>query len=82
MLAATAATALVLAACGGGGASGTSTGSKKASGPVTITFWHGQNQSAGKVIKSLADEFNRTHPDDEGRREQRRRAADSHAARR
>ena len=63
MLAATAATALVLAACGGGGASGTSIGSKKASGPVTITFWHGQNQSAGKVIKSLADEFNRTHTD-------------------
>jgi multiple sugar transport system substrate-binding protein len=63
MLAATAATALVLAACGGGGANGSSTGAKKGSGPVTITFWHGQNQSAGKVIKSLADEFNRTHTD-------------------
>ena len=63
ILAATAATALVLAACGGGGANSSSTGSKKASGPVTITFWHGQNQSAGKVIKSLADEFNRTHTD-------------------
>jgi multiple sugar transport system substrate-binding protein len=63
MLAATAATAVVLAACGGGGANSSSTGSKKASGPVTITFWHGQNQSAGKVIKSLADEFNRTHTD-------------------
>ncbi len=64
MLAATAATALVLAACGGGGGgSGSSTAAKKSSGPVTITFWHGQNQSAGKVIKSLADEFNRTHTD-------------------
>jgi multiple sugar transport system substrate-binding protein len=64
ILAATAATALVLAACGGGGGDGSSTGAKKASsGPVTITFWHGQNQIAGKVIKGLVDDFNRTHPD-------------------
>jgi multiple sugar transport system substrate-binding protein len=62
-LAATAAAALVLAACGGGGGNGSSTGAKKASGPVTITFWHGQNQSAGKVIKGLVDDFNRTHTD-------------------
>jgi multiple sugar transport system substrate-binding protein len=64
ILAATAATALVLAACGGGGDDGSSTGAEKASsGPVTITFWHGQNQIAGKVIKGLVDDFNRTHPD-------------------
>jgi multiple sugar transport system substrate-binding protein len=64
ILAATAATALVLAACGGGGGDDSSTGAKKASsGPVTITFWHGQNQIAGKVIKGLVDDFNRTHPD-------------------
>jgi multiple sugar transport system substrate-binding protein len=64
ILAATAAAALVLAACGGGGGDGSSTGAEKASsGPVTITFWHGQNQIAGKVIKGLVDDFNRSHPD-------------------
>jgi multiple sugar transport system substrate-binding protein len=63
ILAASAAAALVLAACGGGGGNGSSTGAKKSSGPVTITFWHGQNQAAGKVIKSLVDDFNRTHTD-------------------
>jgi multiple sugar transport system substrate-binding protein len=62
-LAAIAAAVLVLAACGGGGDSGSSTGAKKSSGPVTITLWHGQNQIAGKVIKGLVDDFNRTHTD-------------------
>jgi multiple sugar transport system substrate-binding protein len=61
VLAATA--ALVLAACGGGGDDDSSTGAKKSSGPVTITLWHGQNQIAGKVIKGLVDDFNRTHTD-------------------
>jgi multiple sugar transport system substrate-binding protein len=61
VLAATA--ALVLAACGGGGDDGASTGAKKSSGPVTITFWHGQNQIAGKVIKGLVGDFNATHTD-------------------
>jgi multiple sugar transport system substrate-binding protein len=59
-LVAAAAATLVLAACGGGGGdSGSSTATKKSSGPVTITFWHGQNQIAGKVIKGLVDDFNR-----------------------
>ena len=63
-LVAAAAATLVLAACGGGGGdSGSSTATKKSSGPVTITFWHGQNQIAGKVIKGLVDDFNRTHTD-------------------
>ena len=59
-LAVLAALVLGAAACGGGdgGAS-----SEKAKGPVTITFWHGQNQSAGKVIRALVDDFNRTHQD-------------------
>jgi multiple sugar transport system substrate-binding protein len=63
VLAATA--ALVLAACGGGGGSdtGSSSGAKKSSAPVTITLWHGQNLIAGKVIKGLVDQFNRTHTD-------------------
>ena len=30
--------------------------------PVTITFWHGQNQTAGKTINELVDKFNATHP--------------------
>jgi multiple sugar transport system substrate-binding protein len=56
--------ALVASACGGGGGGGGSTSSPgKPSAPVAITLWHGQNQSAGKVIKSLVDDFNRTHPD-------------------
>jgi multiple sugar transport system substrate-binding protein len=62
-LAATAAAALILAACGGGGDNGSSTAAKKSSGPVTITLWHGQNQIAGKVIKGLVADFNRTHTD-------------------
>jgi multiple sugar transport system substrate-binding protein len=63
ILAATAAAALVLAACGGGDDGGSSTAAKKSSGPVTITFWHGQNQIAGKVIKGLVDDFNASHTD-------------------
>jgi multiple sugar transport system substrate-binding protein len=57
------AAALVLAACGGGDDGGSSTAAKKSSGPVTITFWHGQNQIAGKVIKGLVEDFNATHTD-------------------
>jgi multiple sugar transport system substrate-binding protein len=61
ILTAAIAAALVLAACGGGDDGGSSTAAKKSSGPVTITFWHGQNQIAGKVIKGLVDDFNATH---------------------
>jgi multiple sugar transport system substrate-binding protein len=61
ILTAAVAAALVLAACGGGDDGGSSTAAKKSSGPVTITFWHGQNQIAGKVIKGLVDDFNATH---------------------
>jgi multiple sugar transport system substrate-binding protein len=63
-LVAAAAAILVLAACGGGGGgSSSSTAAKKSSAPVTITFWHGQNLIAGKVIKGLVADFNRTHTD-------------------
>lgn len=56
--------ALALAACGGGsGGGGGGTSSQASKGPVSITLWHGQNQSAGKVINALVDDFNRTHPD-------------------
>jgi multiple sugar transport system substrate-binding protein len=63
ILTAAVAAALVLAACGGGDDGGSSTAAKKSSGPVTITFWHGQNQIAGKVIKGLVEDFNATHTD-------------------
>jgi multiple sugar transport system substrate-binding protein len=60
-LVATAGLASGLAACGGtksdnnasGGASGKT---------VTITVWHGQNQSAAKVFNKLVGEFNASHP--------------------
>jgi multiple sugar transport system substrate-binding protein len=64
-LAAVAAITGGLAACGGGGgktgstASGTDADSGKR---VTITVWHGQNQSAEKVFNRLVDRFNATHP--------------------
>ncbi len=59
--------ALVASACGGGGGGGGAGASSAPAGApkqkVTITLWHGQNQSAAKVINGLVDEFNRTHPD-------------------
>jgi multiple sugar transport system substrate-binding protein len=63
-LVATAGLTAGLTACGGGGDDGGG-GNAKAAGdgkPVTITVWHGQNQSAAKVFNRLVDEFNATHP--------------------
>jgi multiple sugar transport system substrate-binding protein len=51
-----------VAACGssnGGGGSSTAADDGK---PVTITVWHGQNQSAAKVFNKLVGEFNASHP--------------------
>lgn len=31
--------------------------------PVTINFWHAMDRHRGKVLNSLVDEFNKTHPD-------------------
>ena len=53
----------------GGGSSGSSGGGAdasvcpvgalaKATGPVTITFWHGLNQANEKVLQGLVDKFN------------------------
>ncbi len=58
MLLLTAAVAAGVAGCGGGGDDdggdkGAATGEK-----VTITFWHGANQTAGKTINALVDKFN------------------------
>ncbi|MFF1379360.1 ABC transporter substrate-binding protein [Streptomyces sp. NPDC058308] len=47
-----------LTGCGAGTADGVGT-----DGRVTIQMWHGQNDTAAKVIKSLAAEFERTHPE-------------------
>jgi multiple sugar transport system substrate-binding protein len=51
--------AAAVAACGGSDDkdSGAST-----SGPVKITFWHGQNQQSEKVLKELVAKFNQSHP--------------------
>ena len=43
-----------LATCGGG---------EEDSGVVKVTFWHGMGGPLGKVLTSLIDEFNETHPD-------------------
>ncbi|APY89872.1 ABC transporter substrate-binding protein [Streptomyces alfalfae] len=53
-----------LAAAGGalsGCAAGTADG-VGSDGRVTIQMWHGQTDTAAKVLKSLAAEFERTHP--------------------
>jgi multiple sugar transport system substrate-binding protein len=54
-LAAAASLATGVAACGGSDSGGSG---KR----VTITVWHGQNQSAEKVFNGLVDKFNKTHP--------------------
>ena len=59
MLVLAAALAAGLAGCGGGDDGDDAGGTTAASGEkVTITFWHGQNQSAGKAINALVDKFN------------------------
>ncbi|HEY6758918.1 MAG TPA: ABC transporter substrate-binding protein [Baekduia sp.] len=63
-LAATAGLATALAACGGS-SSGDDAAAPSGGGsgkPVTITVWHGQNQSAAKVFNKLVGEFNASHP--------------------
>jgi multiple sugar transport system substrate-binding protein len=45
---------VILATCGGGEENG---------GVVTVTFWHGMGGPLGRVLTSLIDEFNETHPD-------------------
>ena len=37
--------------------------SGQAPGPVTIQFWHGQQQSTARVLTKLVDEFNASQPD-------------------
>ncbi|MEV0275687.1 extracellular solute-binding protein [Streptomyces sp. NPDC050610] len=54
-----------LAAAAGGALSGCAADTASgvgADGRVTIQMWHGQNDTAAKVMKSLATEFERTHP--------------------
>ncbi|MEU1329255.1 ABC transporter substrate-binding protein [Streptomyces sp. NPDC005865] len=53
-------------AAAGGGLAGCAAGAADGvgdDGRVTIQMWHGQNDTAAKVIKSLAAEFERAHPD-------------------
>jgi multiple sugar transport system substrate-binding protein len=53
--------ALAVAGCGGSDDGGGSSGAKSGE-PVSITLWHGQNQTAGKTINALVDKFNESHP--------------------
>jgi multiple sugar transport system substrate-binding protein len=48
--------AALVAGCGG---SGSDEGG--GNGPVTIAFWHGQNDITQRALERLVDEFNRTH---------------------
>lgn len=51
---------------GGGAPAGCGTGPADGVGPdgrVTIQLWHGQTDSAAKVIKGLVDRFHAAHPD-------------------
>jgi multiple sugar transport system substrate-binding protein len=57
-LTAIAATAFALTACSGGG--GATTLDKDAD--VTLTWWTGQNDEALKLLKGLAEEFTKEHP--------------------
>jgi len=59
------ATMLVIAtACTGGSSDEDSTGSTGGTqGPVTIQFWHGQQQTSAKVLTQLVADFNASHPD-------------------
>lgn len=53
--------AALVAGCGGSGDDGGD--GTSANGPVTIKFWHGQNDITQKALERLVDEFNRTHRD-------------------
>ncbi|WP_051223771.1 ABC transporter substrate-binding protein [Conexibacter woesei] len=48
-----------LAACGGSSSDNAANDTNKT---VSITVWHGQNQSAAKVFNQLVGRFNATHP--------------------
>ena len=52
---------LVAAACTGDSSGSDQTSSGGQAGPVTIQFWHGQQQAAAKVLTKLVDEFNASH---------------------
>lgn len=62
-LAAMAALAVVAAACtGGGGGGGAKTSSPSSNAPVTITMWHGYQDTEGREITKLVKEYESLHP--------------------
>lgn len=50
-------TALALTGCSN---SANSTAAADASGPVTLTFWHGYTEADGKVLDQIVDDFNKS----------------------
>lgn len=54
--------AALAAGCGGSDDGGDG-GSGSGGGPVEITFWHGQNQTAQETLDALVKRFNASHPD-------------------
>jgi multiple sugar transport system substrate-binding protein len=52
-----------LALSAGATLAGCGTDSATTGGPVTINFWHGQNDSAAPVVEDLVADFERSHPD-------------------
>jgi multiple sugar transport system substrate-binding protein len=55
---------LLASACTGGGEDeGTPAFDQTASGPVTLTFWHGYQDAEADSLKALLDEWNADNPD-------------------
>jgi len=49
-----------LAMAGCASSPGSSSGAPSASGPVTLTFWHGYTEADGKVLDKIVDDFNKS----------------------
>ncbi len=62
-LAAAVAVVVALGACGDGDDEGSSDSAASSGETVEIEFWHGQTQGPAKLLQTMADDFNKTHPD-------------------
>ena len=72
---------LLASACTGGDDNESATTGETASGPVTLTFWHGYTDVRGGLVERVARSVERgepRHPDRPAVRQQRQRAAEAH----